>query len=141
MGIANRDKDASEKIYNIPSQIGAVSTAGVSIFLGIVPSAGQVLGFQFAGKGLSGTPSVQLAVNRWTTAGITAFAFGSAVTLAGAFGLSGGVIGATYNSASYAVQAGDLLVVNAAGANTAVTDAVAVAVISATQDIKQTCGI
>lgn len=140
MGIANRDKDASEKNYVVSAQLGAVAT-GVSTIVGIVPSAGQLLGFQVTGKGLSAVPVYQLAVARWTTAGITGVAFGSALTLSAAFGLSGGVIGASFNSASYALQAGDLLMLNSSGANTAVADSAIAVVIQATQDIKQNCGI
>lgn len=140
MAIVNRDLDASQKNYVVQNAQGALAT-GVSSWVGTVPSAGNILGWQFSGKGLSGTPVYQLAVARWTSAGITNFALGSAITLAGAFGLSGGLVGATFNSGSYAAQAGDLLVVNTSGANTAVTDLVVAVVIKATQDIKTAYGI
>lgn len=138
MGIANRDKDASEMNYVVQNTQGALAT-GVSAWVGAVPSPGQILEWKFSGKGLSGTPTYQLAIARWTSAGITNIALGSAVTLAGAFGLSGGLLGATFasNSSLAAVEAGDLLVVNTGGSNTAVTDLVVAVVIKATQDIKK----
>lgn len=137
MGIANRDKDSSEQLYVIQTTLGALAT-GVSAWVGSVPSAGQILEWKFSGKGLSATPVYQLAISRWTSAGKTGIALGSAITLAGAFGLSGGLLGATFasNSSLAAVQAGDLLVVNTSGADTAVTDLAVAVVIKASQDIK-----
>lgn len=142
MGIANRDKDASEQNYVVANTLGAIGT-GVSAWVGAVPTPGQILEWKFSGKGLSATPVYQLAIARWTSAGITNIALGSAVTLAGAFGLSGGLLGATFasNSSLAAVQAGDVLVVNTSGANTAVTDLVVGVVIKATQDIKRSFDI
>ncbi len=138
MGISNRDKDASEQNYVIQNTTGALAT-GVSVWVGAVPSPGQILEWKFSGKGLSAVPVYQLAIARWTSAGITNIALGSAVTLAGAFGLSGGLLGATFaaNSSLAAVNAGDLLVVNTSGTNTAVTDLAVAVVIKATQDIKK----
>jgi len=140
MAIVNRDLDASQQSYVVQNALGALAT-GVSAWVGAVPSVGQILEWKLSGKGLSATPVYQLAIARWTSAGITNIALGSAITLAGAFGLSGGLLGATFNSGSYAVQAGDVLVVNTSGANTAVTDLVVSVVIKATQDIKKTFDI
>lgn len=142
MGIANRDKDASEQNYVVEKTFGAVpvSTAG---WIGGVPSPGQILEWKFTGKGLSGAPAYQLSISRWTSGGVTSIALGSAVTLPIAFGTSGGMLGATFasNSSLAAVQAGDVLVVNSTGANTAVTDLIVSVVIKATQDIKKTFDI
>lgn len=142
MAIVNRDLDASEQTYVLHRTNGAVAT-GVSTWVQTVPSVGQILAWQLSGRGLSGTPTYQLAIARWTAAGITNIAMGSALTLAGAFGLSGGMIGATFaaNGSLSAVQAGDLLVVNSGGANTAVTDLVVNVVVKATQDIVTTYGV
>lgn len=138
MAIVNRDLDASEQKYVMSRELGAVAT-GASSWVGLVPSPGQILEMKVSGRGLSGTPVYQLAVHRWTSAGITGIALGSAITLAGAFGLSGGAIGSTYAASNTlsAVQAGDLLTINSSGANTAVTDLVVGVVIQATQDIKK----
>lgn len=137
MAIVNRDLDASEQIYVLGGAIGAVAT-GVSTPVALVPNIGNITEWRLTGKGLSAAPVYQLAIARWTSAGITGIALGSAVTLAGAFGLSGGVIGATFVGNSYAVQIGDMLVVNSSGANTAVTDLMVSVVVKATADIKKT---
>ena len=138
MGVANRDLDASEQNYVVDNTFGAVAT-GSTLYHGLVPSAGQILEWRFSGRGLSSTPSYQLAVARWNSTGVTVIPVGSAVTLAAAFGVSGGVIGATFasNGSLSAVQAGDLLYVLSTGANTAVTDLAVSVVIKATQDIKK----
>lgn len=136
MALVNRDKDSSEQNYVVQNALGALAT-GVSAWAGVVPSAGNIIEWKLSGKGLSATPVYQLAIARWTSAGITNYALGSAITLAAAFGTSGGLLGATFNTGSYGVQAGDLLVVNTSGANTAVTDLVVGVVIKATQDIKK----
>lgn len=142
MAIVNRDLDSSEQCYVLQNTLGAVAT-GASTWVGAVKSTGQILAWQLSGKGLSGAPTYQLAIARWTSAGITNIAMGSALTLAGAFGLSGGLIGATFSASGSlsAVQAGDVLVVNSGGANTAVTDLVVNVVVKATQDIKTSFGV
>lgn len=140
MGIANRDKDASEKNYVIQTTLGAIAT-GVSVLIGSVQSAGQILGYQLGAVGASASPVYQMALRRWTTAGVTTFTVGNAVTLLGTFGVSGGLQGISFVSTSFAVQMGDHLVLNSSGANTAVTDLSVGVVIQATQDIKQNYGI
>lgn len=140
MGIANRDKDASEKNYLIQNTLGAIAV-NVSLLVGSVPSAGNLLGFQLGAVGASGSPVYQMAVRRWTTAGVTTYTIGSAVTLLGTFGVSGGVQGISFNSSSFPLQSGDHLVLNSSGANTAVTDLSVGVVIQATQDIIQKFGI
>jgi hypothetical protein len=142
MAIVNRDLDSSEQLYTMEHTVGALGT-GVSAWIGLVPAPGQVLQVALSGRGLSAVPVYTLAVARWTSAGITNISLGQAVTLASAFGLSGGVVGATYAASSSlaAVQTGDLLVLNTSGANTAVTDLSVAVVIKATQDIKRTFSI
>ena len=138
MAIVNRDLDASEQKYTLSNTLGALA-AGLSAWVGLVPSPGQVLELKITAKGLSATPVYQLAISRWTSGGVTGIALGTAVTIAGAFGLSGGALGATYafSSSVASVQAGDLLVLNTSGANTAATDVAVGVVIQATQDIKK----
>jgi hypothetical protein len=142
MAIVNRDLDSSQQLYIVQRGCGAVAT-GVSTWVGAVPSPGQILGVQLTGKGLSAVPVYQLAIARWTSAGITRIALGSAMTLAVAFGTSGGMIGQSFaaNGSLSAVQAGDVLTVNSSGADTAVTDLIVSVVIKATQDIKQSHGM
>lgn len=142
MGLANRDKDSSEQLYVIDANHGAVAT-GVTQPVGLVRSPGQLLQMVLTGKGLSGAPTYNLVVSRWTSAGATTIAVGSAITLSAAFGLSGGVIGATYAASSSlaALQAGDMLQVISGGANTAVTNLLVSCVIKASQDIKKSFDI
>lgn len=140
MGIANRDKDNSEKNYLIQNTLGAIAT-GVSVLVGSVPSAGQILALNLGAVGASAQPVYQLALRRWTTAGVTTYTIGSAITMIATFGTSGGIQGVSFNSSSFAVQAGDHLVLNSSGSNTAVTDLSVGIVIQATQDIKQQYGI
>jgi len=142
MAIVNRDLDRSEQLFTVDAVHGAVAT-GVSVIVGLVKAPGQCLGMRLSGRGLSGAPVYQLAVARWTSAGITNIALGSAVTLATAFGVSGGAIGISISASSTlaALQAGDLLVLNTSGANTAVTSLVVSAVMQAAQDIKKTHGL
>lgn len=143
MGIANRDKDASEQNYVMTYAQQAVVATGATVMCGLVPSPGQLLEFKVSGLGLSGTPTYNVEIHRWTSGGATQIAPGSAITLSVAFGVSGGAIGSTYaaNSSLAALQAGDLLVVKSGGANTASTGLVASFVIKATQDIKKSFDI
>jgi hypothetical protein len=140
MGVANRDFDASEKNYVI-SAVGGAQAVSVSLYVGIVPSAGNVLALQVGGRGLSGTPWYQLNAYRFTSAGVTVVPIGSALTLPAELGISTAPIGATYVGGSYVVQAGDLLGLVSGGANTAVTAITVDVVIQATQDIKKSCGV
>lgn len=143
MAIVNRDLDSSEQLYVLQHSSPAVVATGATIYAALVPSPGQLLEFKVAGKGLSGTPTYDVEIHRWTSAGVTVIAPGSAITMAVAFGVSGGAIGATYAAASSlaAVQAGDVLVVKSGGANTASTGLVAAFVLKATQDIKKSFDI
>lgn len=142
MAIVNRDLDPSQKNYVLQESLGAVAT-GVSAVVGMVQSAGQILAWKVAGRGLSATPVYQLAIHRPVGTGATAIALGSALTMAVGYGVSGnGAYGATFaaNGSLSAVQAGDLIVVNSSGSNTAVTDLIVALVIQSTQDIKTTFG-
>lgn len=143
MAIVNRDKDASEQNYVLSYSAPAVVATGATLFAALVPSPGQLLEFKVSGAGLSGAPTYNVEIHRWTSAGATQIAPGSAITLAVAFGVSGSAIGATYAAASSlaAVQAGDVLVIKSGGANTASTGLVAAFVVKATQDIKKSFDI
>ncbi len=141
MGLNNRDKDASEKNYVIQTTLGAIAT-GVSVLVGSVPSAGQLLGFQVGGVGVSTTPVYQMAIRRAISGGgVTTFTVGNSVTLLGTYGVSSGMQGVSFVSTSFSVQSGDHLILNSSGANAAVTDLSVGVVIQATQDIKQNYGI
>lgn len=140
MAIVNRDKDSSEQIYTVQLKHNAVVAVGATLYAGSVPSPGQLLETKLAGWGLSSVPSYSVQIHRWTSAGSTVIGVGSGLTLAVAFGVSGGMVGETYaaNGSLTALQAGDVLVLKSAGANTAASALVADFVIKATQDIKKT---
>lgn len=142
MGVANRDLDSSEQNYTVEFKEGAVAT-GATVLCGPVKSPGQLRQLVLSGLGLSGAPTYNVEIWRWTSAGLTVINPGSAITLAAAFGVSGGLIGATYaaNSSLAALQVGDVLALKSGGANTAVTQLVGAFVVKATQDIKQSHSI
>lgn len=143
MGIANRDLDASEQLYTLDYVNNALVAVSATLYVGLVKSPGQLLEHKISANGLSGTPAYNVEIHRWTSAGLTVIAPGSAITVAGAFGLSGGAQGATYaaNSSLAALLAGDLLCLKSSGANTAALQVVASFVIKATQDFKKSFDI
>lgn len=143
MALVNRDKDASEQPYVVEFAVNAVTAVSATLYAGVVSSPGQLLQTVLAGWGLSGAPAYTVQIHRWTTAGSTVIAPGSAISVAVAFGVSGGLVGETYasNSSLAAVQVGDVLVLKSSGANTASSALVANFVIKATQDIKKTHSI
>lgn len=143
MAIVNRDLDSSQQVYEVGFKHNAVVAVSATLYAGAVASPGQLLETKLAGWGLSGVPSYTVQIHRWTSAGSTVIAVGSGLTLAVAFGVSGGMAGETYaaNGSLTALQAGDILVLKSAGANTASSALVASFVIKATQDIKKTHSI
>ncbi len=142
MAIVNRDLDSSEQNYVENVNLAAVAT-GVTVAAVLVKAPGQLIATRITGTGLSGTPVYNVLISRWTSAGVTTINPGSALTLASAFGVSGGAIGASYaiNSSLAAVQAGDLLSLVSSGANTAAAQLIGSFVIKATQDIKSSFGL
>lgn len=143
MAIVNRDLDSSEQLYTVQHTANADVLVSVTLAAGIVKAPGQLLQVVVGGLGVSGTPHYTPQIHRWTSAGVTVIAPGGAVTLAAAFGLSGGLVGATFASSSSlaALQAGDVLVLATGGANSAVKQLFAEFVIKATQDIKKSHSI
>lgn len=142
MAIVNRDLDPSQQTYTVGgNNLGVVAT-GATIWVGVVPVAGQLSEVKLFARGLSGLPTYQLAIQRATAGGITGIPLGSAIALTAAFGVTNAV-GATFapNSSLAAVVPGDMIIVNSGVANTAVTDLVVDVVIRATQDIKKTFDI
>ena len=143
MGIANRDKDSSEQVYQIDVCNNAVLATSATLFCAAIASPGQLLQTVITAWGLSAVPVYAVKIVRWTSAGITILSPGGGLTIAGAFGLSGGLIGETYaqNSSLASVQAGDALILASSGANTSSLGLVASFVLKATQDIKKTHSI
>lgn len=145
MAIQNREKGTSEQreVINI-SQNSAVVT-GASIVGPIVPFSCNLEGAYFTALGLSGSPQYMLNVLRFTSGGATTIALGvSNVVVSVAHGVSAltgwsGIRAA--GSSLLALQAGDMLVVTSAGANTAAEKISIAAVVRKTADIVQHFGL
>lgn len=136
MAICNRDNDGSEQRKEFELSLNTTVVTAATLFVGVMPYPGNIREAAIAGGGLSGAPVYNINVHRWTSAGLTVFdPLGTAATIAGAFGLSGGVVEWSVTSSPVALQAGDLLVVKSSGSNTAATWVLANIVVQKTQDI------
>jgi len=144
MSIINRELSHSEQRQVFQVATGAISTNGTSGVICAVPWPASLDAAQIMAFGLSGAPSVQLVVDRFIPGtGHTAFNVGGALTVP-AFGTSGvgaqatlgmslQIIGSTLTS----LLSGDVLMFQATGANTAVTDMVINVVLRPLSDIKK----
>jgi len=145
MAIANRDLDSTEQNYVImhAENTAANLVTGATIYCGAVPSPGILKEVKIAAAGISNVPVYTPQILRWTSGGVTVIAPGGGITVAGSFGASGGMVGATYapSSSLAAVQAGDVLILLSSGSNTSSLDLVAGFVIQATQDFKKSFDI
>lgn len=143
MGVANRALDKSERMHAVQRAEEGVVGVSTSIKMGVVPFPSKLKTLQIAAQGLSGAPIYNLQIRRWTAGGETTFSFAGALTIAAAFGVSGGMatMGVSQNSALNSLQTGDMLELISSGANTASTDLIAVGVLEALQDIKRTFGV
>jgi hypothetical protein len=137
MGIANRDKDASEKQYSQSQVYGALATAVTSEIL-LLSHPAKLKSAWIAGKGLSGLPAYQIQARRWTADGVTVIPLGPAVALAVAFGVSGSSV--EFSSSLTPLLTNDLLEVVSSVSNTAVTSLTVAVVLEALQDIKEEFG-
>lgn len=142
MAICNRDLDFSQQVYEARFKEGAVAT-GATVLAHLVSTPAALQKIALTGVGVSGAPTYNLSILRWTASGVTSIIPGSAVTLPASYGVSGANVSATFNSGSTLsqVQAGDLLLLTAAGANTNVLQLIGSIVLQATQDIKTTFGV
>jgi len=142
MAICNRDLDLSQQNYVEEFKENAVAT-GATVAVAYIYAPSVLQKIALTGLGLSGAPVYNLVIQRWTSAGVTSITPGSAVTLAGAYGLSGSGVSATFNSGSSLsqLQANDLLLLVSTGANTAAAQLIGSVVLTATQDIKTTFGV
>lgn len=163
MAITNRDLDLTERRHNIAAGFAntvtsATYTICVVPFPAMLVSAGEV------NMGLSGSPNHSIAVWRFNAgAGLTNYVLGQSISVAAAFGASGGqtyvcqgctyiggytnaagvtgAVGFTIIGATYALQTGDVLVLQTAGANTATAFTQVTLVLQALQDIRSEFGI
>jgi 3D (Asp-Asp-Asp) domain-containing protein len=142
MAICNRDLDQSQQLYVEKFMLGTVGV-GATVAVAYIASPSVLQKIAITGLGISGTPVYTPNVMRWTSAGVTVFPVGSAVTLTGTYGLSGAGVSATFNSGSSLsqLQANDLLILVSSGANTNALQLIGDVVLQATQDIKTTFGV
>lgn len=142
MAICLRDLDQSQKIDVLRLTKDAVAT-GATVYFCKIDAPSKLHKIDVTGVGLSGTPTYNLEIHRWTSAGLTVIAPGSAVTLSAAYGLSGPGVSATFNSGSTLaqLQQDDLLVVKSGGSGAAVTQLIVSVVREFTQDIKKSFGV
>ncbi len=143
MGVTNRSYDVSEKNRTLEVDYGLTVTSKV-LNVAMIPYPCTLQAARLAAKGVSNSPTYQLKVDRFIVgAGGTTIA-GGATTLTGqAVGTSGiqSFVLAAAGSSFLQLQAGDLVTVTTAVANTAV-DALSISlVVQAVQDIKTSFGV
>lgn len=144
MAVTNRAKDVSEQKWTFQAAYGAIGVTPVvrEFPVGSVPFPGTIKGIFAAAKGVSGTPVLDMYVQRFTTAGITLS--GGATTLAlqnvGTSGIQSFVLAASGNTL-LGVQAGDVVTVKFSGTDSAVTALSVSIVVQAIQDIKTSFGV
>ncbi len=140
MGFTNRSKDVSEQKFIFQSHYQAqsgIDGTTLPLFVCSVPFPSLLKGVEVAAKGVSNTVSLDLFINRFTTAGITIA--GGATTLAlqnvGVSGIQAMVLAAA-GSTLLSLQKGDVIAVIASGTSGAVSALSLGAVLQAVQDIK-----
>ncbi len=145
MGITNRAKDDSEQkyiFYGNYGVIGTTPTASTEVVIGSIPFPSTIRKVVASASGVSGAPTLDMYIQRFTTTGITLA--GGATTLVlqnrGTSGIQSFVLAASGNTLLN-LQSGDVVTAVFAGADTAV-DALSVAiVVEAVQDIKTSFGV
>lgn len=143
MGITNRAKDSSEQREVFEAHY-ALTATGVTIPVCVVPFASTLDAVRVAAHGLSGSPTYQLAVNRFITgAGLTTMTAAATLLTATAFGTSGlqSVVLAASGSSFLNLMAGDVVFMASGAANTAVNSISVAVVLKALQDIKTNFGV
>lgn len=140
MAIVNRDLETSQQrdFYTAPL---TNTITGQTYPLMVVPYPAQLVAAQQTVTGLSGAPNHSLWLQRFVPgAGVTSIALGASMASV-AFSTSGGQSFVLASSATYQLQAGDLVVLATAAANTATTTTVVTLAIRALQDIKSAFGV
>lgn len=143
MGIINRDKNITEQVDNWDVQFSVIGVSAIMPLV-TVPYVAQLQKVVVAAFGLSGSPQLQLQIQRFIPGtGNTIIALnGSSLLVAQAFSTSGlqtFVIPALSSTLSQ-LQVGDQLQIATSVANTAATYAVN-AVIQCLQDFKTQYGL
>lgn len=143
MGVTNRSLDVSEKNRIVQVNYGLTATAKV-LNVAMIPYPCTLQAAVLAAKGLSGSPTYQLKVDRFIVGSGSTTIVGGATTLtAQAVGTSGiqSFVLAAAGSSFLSLQQGDVVTVTSAVANTAVDDLSIGLVIQAVQDIKSSFGV
>jgi hypothetical protein len=139
MAIVNRDLDSSQQVVNMSALVQNTSV-GSSYALAVIPCPMQLVGAGVASKGLSGAPNLSLWIERFVVGtGYTAIAIGASL-VAQAFGTSGGQTFNVGAGVTYTLQAGDVVSLASAGANTAALMHNVTLALKALQDIKTSFG-
>lgn len=143
MAIVNRDLDASEQRSVLNFRSTAQINTGATHLVALMPYAGSIQSARAVGLGLSGAPIVNFQIQRFA-GGNTVIACGISGLVLNAFGTSG-VLGysglAAQGSTLLNFQAGDMLLMEFSGANTAALTVVAEIVVKKTQDIVSMNGV
>lgn len=139
MGIANRDKDASEQRECINITVNAVTGQSTLMYSPLIPWDCTLQAIKMSASGLSGQPVVNFQVQRFIVGSgqtlITGGATNLTLTTDGTSGPQSWVLAAS-GSSFLNLLAGDIFRFVSPTANTAFTNATICAVIKATQDIK-----
>jgi hypothetical protein len=138
MPIVNANKDSSEQQHVIEQTFRDTTTGQSAFVLFRAPYPMQIMGVTAIAVGLSGSPTSQLALERFVVgAGLTVIAVGGALThnAWGTSGAQGFSLPAAGNSLLN-LAAGDVLTIQTGGANTGAKVLHVAAVVKALQDIK-----
>lgn len=143
MALVNRDKDASEQKEVMVLALNSITTVGTTNMIGIVPYPAILQSARVGGFGFSGAPQAFLRINRFA-AGTTSILPGISNMIISNIGLSG-ILGqsglAATGSTLLQLQAGDVLTIETAVANTAVEKMVAEVVLKKLQDVVSYFGV
>lgn len=140
MAIQNRDLGVSQQRDSLKLINNAALATGASLLGPSIPYACTVEGVWMGALGLSGSPQYNVNVLRFTSGGATVMALGiSNLVVAAALGVSGGMQGwsgiRAAGSSLLLLQAGDVLAVTSAGANTSSEKLVVDVIVKKTADI------
>ena len=150
MAICNRDLDSTQQIYtfNCPL-VGNAATGtgpvpglvtGATYQLAIVPYQSTLSAAMVSVSGVSGAPNLSLWVNRFIAgAGVTSMAIGASL-VATTFGTSGAQTFTIAGAGLTGLQAGDVISLSVAAANTGANAGSVVLALKALQDIRTTFG-
>lgn len=139
MPLVNRDKDVSEQTIDFTCSLGTVT--GQTYAVCVVPWPAQLISAQIAGIGLSGAPNVSLWLQRFVIgSGATSTVIGQSMVLT-TYGTSGAMGFTVLNGLTNLLQAGDVISLSQAAANTATVDSAVTVCLKALQDIKSHFGV